>query len=292
MRKSSASAPRVIALVLPALLWICPQARPADTPAPTVATLSNALVDRAEAEVSRIQALVAQGVLPKTRLLEAEDKLSDARDEAVLAATLYGQPRVQDMTPDQAAAMTTAAQNRVDRQQKTLAHREELLAMGILSRSDLAADQDELEARKRVLGLAQNRVQLMDELRQMAETEQRLKNLSRAATSAVVIRYDGDGLFQLADLPRISAAFESRFRRPLPVSAVGETVLHRSMGLDHRNRVDVALSPDSPEGLWLRSFLERLQIPYLAFRSALAGAATAPHIHIGLGSNRLNLAGR
>jgi hypothetical protein len=38
--------------------------------------------------------------------------------------------------------------------------------------------------------------------------------------------------------------------------------------------------------------LERLQTPYLAFRSAVVGAATAPHIHIGTGSTRLKLAQR
>ena len=52
-------------------------------------------------------------------------------------------------------------------------------------------------------------------------------------------------------------------------------------------RSDIALNPDAPEGVWLRSLLERLHIPYLAFRSAVAGAATAPHIHIGTGSARL-----
>jgi hypothetical protein len=64
------------------------------------------------------------------------------------------------------------------------------------------------------------------------------------------------------------------------------------MGLDHRNRVDVALNPETSEGLWLRQLLEKLHIPYLAFRSAVAGAATAPHIHIGTGSSRLKLASR
>lgn len=62
------------------------------------------------------------------------------------------------------------------------------------------------------------------------------------------------------------------------------------MGLDHRGRVDVALTPDSVEGLWLRRLLENMRIPYLAFKGALAGAATGPHIHIGLGSSRLAIA--
>ena len=79
---------------------------------------------------------------------------------------------------------------------------------------------------------------------------------------------------------------KSEFHHTLRVSALGPTLVHQSMGLDNRNRVDVALNPDEAEGLWLRRFLERLHVPYLAFRSALPRAATAPHIHIGTGSTR------
>ncbi len=107
-----------------------------------------------------------------------------------------------------------------------------------------------------------------------------------------MIRYDGNGLFNLNDMTTISDEFERKFHRALPVSALGQTMVHRSMGLDHSNRVDVSINPETTEGLWLRALLERLRIPYLAFRSAFAGAATAPHIHIGLGSTRLVIAGR
>ncbi len=105
-----------------------------------------------------------------------------------------------------------------------------------------------------------------------------------------MVRYDGNGLFDLGDLTAISSEFERHFHHPLPISALGQTLVHQSMGLDHRNRVDVALSPDQPEGLWLRALLERLHVPYLAFRAPVAGAATGAHIHIGTGSTRLKLA--
>lgn len=268
----------------------------ADTPEASYAALSKTFVDRAGAELTRIQALVAQGVLPKSSLAEAEDKLADARDQAILASTLYEHPKVQDMTPDQAVCMLAAAQRRVDREQKAMDRRHQLLDSGILSQSEFSGDQDELESRKRVLGLVQTRIQLMKELQQMADAEQRFEHYSQTAPAnglkGVMIRYSGNGLFELSELPKISSLFEQHFHRALPVSAIGETALHRSMGLDHRNRVDVALSPDSGEGLWLRHLLEQLQVPYLAFRAALAGAATAPHIHIGLESTRLKLAQR
>ena len=73
----------------------------------------------------------------------------------------------------------------------------------------------------------------------------------------------------------------------MPISANGETSVHRALGFDHRGRVDVAVMPDQPEGIWLRHYLEAHNIPFYAFRSAIAGKATGAHIHIGPGSTRL-----
>ena len=257
--------------------------------------LSTALVERAQKEVARIKVLVDDGTLPKTRLEEAEAQLADAQDQEILAETLYGQPRVQDMTAEQAAEMVNAAQRRVDRQKKIVEDRQTLLETGILAKSEFATFQDELEARERMLELARNRAKLLDDLREMAETERRFEQAARGGAlvaNTAMIRYDGNGLFSLRDLPTISSEFQKQFHHALPISALGQTLVHQSMGLDHRNRVDVALNPDQPEGIWLRQLLERLHVPYLAFRNAVTGAATAPHIHIGTESTRLKLAQR
>ena len=45
--------------------------------------------------------------------------------------------------------------------------------------------------------------------------------------------------------------------------------------------MDVALHPDSNEGRSLLSYLRQGGIPFIAFRSAVPGAATGAHIHIG-----------
>lgn len=296
MRKSVTWGPKWSLFVLiGASLCLAPIARTADTNARQISAVSNTLLRRAQDEVARIEALVASGTLPKSSLDEAKAKLADAQDQEILWETLYGTVRVQNLTDDQGEQMLAAAQRRVDRQQKIVEDRQKLLENGIMARSDLATFQDELDSRKRVLELAKNRIQLMAELRQMAETEQRLERAAQAGarTSAnVMMRYDGNGLFSLSDLPTISTEYEKRFHASLPVSAVGQTLLHQSMGLDHRNRVDVALNPDSSEGIWLRQLLERLHVPYLAFRAAIVGAATAPHIHIGPESTRLKFASR
>jgi len=53
----------------------------------------------------------------------------------------------------------------------------------------------------------------------------------------------------------------------------------------------VALDPDEPQGVWLRHYLQKLRVPYYAFRSALRGRSTGPHIHIGPPSEPLRAGG-
>jgi hypothetical protein len=66
------------------------------------------------------------------------------------------------------------------------------------------------------------------------------------------------------------------------------THTHEVMNFDHTGRVDVALSPDSPEGVWLIEQLTLHDVPFLVFRSAVPGKATGAHIHLGLPSPRLH----
>ena len=251
--------------------------------------LANSLLERAQTEVERIKALVDQGILPQSRLDEANRALADAQDETILAQTLYGEPRIEDMTPEQSKQMVDAAERRVQRQRKVVEERQKLLDTGILARAEFAGYQDDLNSRERVLELANNRAKLVRDLREMAAREQQLEHAQNGnSLEGMMIRYGGNGSFNVNDLTTISNEFEKRFHRSLPVSALGQTLVHQSMGLDHRNRVDVALNPDGVEGVWLRRLLERLHIPYLGFRAANTGAATAPHIHIGPESARLN----
>ena len=95
----------------------------------------------------------------------------------------------------------------------------------------------------------------------------------------------------MATFAKVDAAFERRFGKTLPVSAMGETAVHRTLGFDHRGRVDVAIFPDTAEGNWLRDYLSKNRIPYFAFRQAVPGKATGAHIHIGPMSTRLKLGG-
>jgi multidrug resistance efflux pump len=255
--------------------------------------LASAQLEHARNEVAKIKALVEQGTLPRTRLDEAEAKVADAQDEAILSSTLYSGQKIADMTEEQGSAMVAAAQRRVDRQANAVAERRKLLDMGIISRAEMGSVTEELDSRQRVLDLTKSRIKLLEELRQMASEEQRLEHAAQEGTlQNSMIKFDGNGHFSTGDLTTISAEYERHFHHALPVTAMGQTMLHQSLGLDHHDRVDVGLSPEQPEGIWLRRLLERLNVPYLAFRNAVAGAATAPHIHIGIPSTKLRLAQR
>jgi hypothetical protein len=246
--------------------------------------------------IDRIQSLVDQGALPKKRLDQALRELDDARDQVTLNRDLYGVSRLQDLRLEDAAEMVTAAERRVERHRLAVDERNQLVQAGVLAKTEIAPQVQELESRQRTLELARERRLLLEQLAAMAKAEEEFERTREAALATpkdAMFRFDGATQFHIADdLDSIDRAYQKEFHAPLPVSAVGQTALHEAMGFDHRNRVDVALNPDQKEGVWLRALLERRGIPYIAFRGAVAGSATAAHIHIGAGSLRLRVASR
>ena len=118
----------------------------------------------------------------------------------------------------------------------------------------------------------------------------RTKPGSLTSTGVVIksthIRFTGSGSWLLSDAGRVESFFAARFGRRLPVSAYGQSDLHTRWGFDHRQSLDVGLHPESPEGQALINYLRDAGIPFIAFRSAVPGSATGPHIHIGRPSHR------
>ena len=100
-------------------------------------------------------------------------------------------------------------------------------------------------------------------------------------------RFNGGSSWSLKQTPKVEKYFSQAFGHNLPISAFGQTRTHDRMGFDHRNAVDVALHPDSPEGRALIRHLRGSGIPFVAFKNAVPGAATGPHIHIGKPSLRI-----
>jgi hypothetical protein len=232
----------------------------------------------ARQEMERVQQLVSSGALPVAKIADAQLNLDDAMDEAVLERTLYG--HIEESDEQQASEMLAAAQRRVDRQQDKVNKINELVAKDLASPADRAELERELSNREDAFQRATVRASLLREVVGMAHAEQAQPGLAEEKTS-------GDHLIEPKELKTLTLAFEKQFAEPFPISAKGMTAVHRALGLDHTGRVDVAVNPDSPEGIWLREYLDQRAIPYYAFRVAMAGKATAPHIHIGPGSTRL-----
>src|SRR5258708_10890179 len=249
----------------------------------------------AEDEVQRIGTLVEAGALPRMRLDQAERDLADARDAVILDRTLYGRIPIQSLTEEMAGEMVAAAQRRVDRQQARMADATKLVDDGILARNTVTSLEDELNIRNTALSLARTRSNLISELATMARTEREMGRAAPITEPGVFVggmqHYEGSGVFDEAkELKPIELAFAERFDKPLPISADGETEVHRAMGLDHRGRVDVAVNPEEKEGQFLMSYLKAHKLPFYAFTHAIPGKDKGAHVHIGPGMTRLLIA--
>jgi hypothetical protein len=239
-------------------------------------------VVKAKAETERLKELVAAGAAPVVQLAKAEEAMADAEDAAFLRKTLYGK----DLSEAQSDEMVDAARRRLDRRQKAYEDAQRLVQLGAVGQLSVNRFRDDVDMARREFDLAQSRAQLTHEIALMAAEEMAIH--ARVAQSiGGTQRYDGDGVLSTIGFAKVERAFQAQFGKPLPVSALGETAVHRSMGFDHTGRVDVAVHPDSPEGAWLLEYLRAQRIPYYAFRQAVRGKATGAHIHIGPGSTRL-----
>ncbi len=247
-------------------------------------------VARAKAGIEKLRTLVEAGVIPRLQLEKAEDELADAQDAAYLRKTLAGQ----DLTEDRTDEMIAAAGRRFERRKKAFDQARKLIEAGVASELSLGAFLEELDLARKECDLAETRARLTREIADMARAEEALDNqLSESAAEAPTLadRFDGDGVFTSGTFAQVETAFETQFGKPLPVSAMGDTEVHRALGFDHRGRVDVAIHPDTPEGVWLRQYLTGNRIPYFAFRQAVPGKATGAHIHLGPMSTCLKLGG-
>jgi hypothetical protein len=244
-------------------------------------------VARARIELNRVRALVETGVLPPVQLLKAEDGLADAMDGAEIRKSTSSY----DLTGEQAEQLVAAAKRRFERRKSAWEDIKAQVDRGIAPANLLEQLGTQLDYARKEWELAVTRADLAQQAAAMAEAEaaalQARSDEHAPETTAVAERYDGDGVFTPEIFARIQTAFEDRFGKPLPVSANGETAVHRALGFDHRGRIDVALRPDQPEGIWLRDYLRARKIPYFAFSQAVPGKATGAHIHLGPMSTRL-----
>jgi len=248
-------------------------------------------VVRARQVLEQVTRLVASGALPAIRLRKAQEDVQDALDGSILKTSLYSN----DLLPEQADQMIYVAQRMVIRRQKALLDMQELVSAGVISRSEAEASGMNLQHSQEELEWAQTRAALVAQVAESVRLAREIASLESQAEShpewagKVYTKYEGSGVFTTTDRRMLEVAYIAQFSKPLPISADGETALHRSFGFDHRGRVDVAVTPDQPEGRWLMKYLETKHIPFFAFRAAVPHQATGAHIHVGPGSTKLAL---
>jgi hypothetical protein len=249
-------------------------------------------VIRAQRDLERVQVLIGQGALPTMRLRKAQEDLENAEDLSILQGNLFGK----DLTVEQADQMLFIAQRLVMRREKSMIEMQQLVQSGVISRAEAEASGADFSRAQTELHLAQTRVNLIVQMTEALRIQKNIASLENEAEShpewagKVYTKYDGSGIFTASDFQKVSLAYSAKFSKAMPVSADGETATHRALGFDHRGRVDVAVNPDQPEGVWLMGYLQKNRIPYFAFRMAVQGKATGAHIHIGPQSARLRVA--
>lgn len=172
--------------------------------------------------------------------------------------------------------------------------RQDLFEREVISRRELEEGQRaQVEAQKNVEETRAAIIgadRMLTEAR-MAEALARLTPLPRGGyeETAGLARFNGPSVWSLSvDTPRLQQFFLGRFGRVLPISALGQTALHDRMGFDHRNALDLAVHPDSPEGRALMEHLRGLGIPFIAAWGPIPGSASGAHIHVGQPSPRIS----
>jgi hypothetical protein len=170
-----------------------------------------------------------------------------------------------------------------------------LLAEGLIAKAQaeesehaLALAKQKVEETRRQMTNAD--AQIAGVLVETAADEEIAKNLRFAKQSLIrtsaFTRYTGSGGWNLSDAWKVQRFFSDTFNKQLPIAVFGQGAIHERWRLDHRNAMDIQLHPDGAEGRALLNFLQKNGIPYSAFRSAIPGTATGPHIHIGRPSHR------
>jgi hypothetical protein len=186
-------------------------------------------------------------------------------------------------------------ENNVKKAEEKLAQSKKLLDEGLISKVQyqenellVKGEQEKLDGARRQLNDADAQIAAI-----LVETEAEktiAKNLRLARQSLVrttsFTRYTGTDGWGLGEAYKIQRFFSDTFKRELPIAVFGQGAIHDRWRLDHRNAMDISLHPDSAEGQALLGFLQQNGIPYSAFRSAIPGTATGPHIHIGRPSHR------
>ncbi|HEX8721555.1 MAG TPA: hypothetical protein VF736_13050 [Pyrinomonadaceae bacterium] len=182
----------------------------------------------------------------------------------------------------------------------------ELHQAGLVSKRELERDEEAARAARAKVAAVEGQlknadVQIAETLveaeaeeaaaKALAQEQARAKATRRPpgglVTTTAYIRYGGTRAWSLSEAGAVMQFFTQSFRRQLPVSSFGQSPVHDRWGYAHHNAMDVGVSPDSAEGRALMDYLRASGIPFTAFRFAIPGTATGPHIHVGRPSHKM-----
>ena len=223
---------------------------------------------------------------PKTVQTQNDNELSKLRDSYIKATKEYKASL--EKLLDLYQASVRKAEDRVNQSKKVFAD-------GLISKHDIEQNEQALaeaqlkvtEVRTQIAGADTQIAQALVEI----EGDKQIAKLGPVRKGSFIkttsfIRYSGAGSWVLSQAGRIEMFFQQSFKRPLPIAVFGQGSIHNQWHLDHRNAMDISLNPDGPEGQALMGYLRSNGIPFSAFRGAIPGVATGPHIHIGMPSHR------
>jgi len=213
-------------------------------------------------------------------------ELSKLREEYVKATNEY-KASLGKLLPFQ--------EKKLKKAEEDLEKSKKLLAEGLIPKKQVEENERELAVAKQQIAETNRLMTSADEqiaavLVEAAANDEIAKNLRLAkqnlVRTAAFTRYTGAGGWNLSEAWKVQRFFSDTFNKQLPIAVFGQGPIHDRWRLDHRNAMDIQLHPDGVEGRALLDFLQKNGIPYLAFRSAIPGTATGPHIHIGRPSHR------
>jgi len=188
----------------------------------------------------------------------------------------------------------------VKRADERLAKTKELYAQGLVAKRDMEKDEAAAAGAREKVAALQGQLKSADV--QIAETlveadaeEVAAKSAPKSLPSArggliqttAYIRYNGARAWSLSEAGAVEQFFMRKFGRALPISSFGQSPVHDRWGYDHHNAMDVGLNPEGVEGRALMQYLQASGVPFTAFRYAIPGTATGPHIHVGRPSHRI-----
>jgi outer membrane efflux protein len=186
-------------------------------------------------------------------------------------------------------------EQKVKRAEAKLEQSQKLFAEGLIPKAQLEESERALTEAKNEIAQTQQDMANADAqaagiYAETAAEKEIARNLRLARQSLVrtasFTRYTGAGSWVIGEAWKVQRFFSDTFNKQLPIAVFGQGAIHDRWRLDHRNAMDISLHPDSAEGQALLNFLQKNGIPYLAFRAAIPGTATGPHIHIGRPSHR------